>query len=92
MQTKCTNCGLISPLRTDICDKCGGMSFAPLDSKDKRTIGEIVNAKEIEDAAAAKKEEDEDEVLEDAGNEKPAEKPSKKEDKKKSSKKEKADK
>ena len=48
MQTKCTNCGDISPLRTDICDKCGSVSFKPLVDNDKRTIGEIVGAKKAE--------------------------------------------
>ena len=46
IQTKCKKCGTVSPLRTDICDKCGGMDFVPFDNGETRKISEIVDAQE----------------------------------------------
>ena len=55
IQTKCKKCGAVSPLRTDICDRCGSMSFVPFDNGETRKISEIVDAlaaKEREEKAA----------------------------------------
>jgi len=48
-QTKCVNCGTVSPISTDICDKCGSVSFIPLKKGDTRKIGEIIDAKKEEE-------------------------------------------
>ena len=55
MQTKCKNCGTVSPIRTDICDKCGSMSFVPLDEKETKSVSEILDAKKEEERVKKEK-------------------------------------
>jgi len=49
IQTRCKNCGDISPITTDICDKCGCMEFVPFDSGETRSIKQILAAKSLEE-------------------------------------------
>lgn len=55
IQTKCTGCGKTSPIRTDICDKCGGVKFVPLDKNETKSIGEIIDGKKEEERLAKQK-------------------------------------
>ena len=79
MQTKCVNCGKISPVKDDICDGCGGVQFVEHDPNATAKVSDIIEgneklnkkeikAKEKEEAkkeAEAKEEEAEEETEED---------------------------
>lgn len=83
IQTKCKSCKTVSPIRTDICDKCGGTSFVPFEDGETKTIAEIVDAQEnkkIEDNKIEK--EKINEIKKDINKEETEKKSDKKKDKK----------
>ena len=58
MQTKCINCGKISPPKDDICDACGGIEFVPFDPNATKKIKNIINDKKEEEKKEEPKKEE----------------------------------
>lgn len=46
MYKRCINCNETIPVNIDICDVCGGVSFAPLKKGDVKTVKNILKAKQ----------------------------------------------